>query len=80
MTHYFEPFMIQVEEEINQKNYAKYQQRQATLDLGLSPNAEKSFRNMLMEAEQKLQATSVRGTPTTATDLSTEPEEIKRNA
>ena len=80
MTHYFEPFMIQVEEEINQKNYAKYQQRQATLDLGLSPNAEKSFRNMLMEAEQKLQATSVRGTPTTTTDLSTEPEEIKRNA
>lgn len=80
MTHYFEPFMIQVEEEINQKNYAKYQQRQATLDLGLSPNAEKSFRNMLMEAEQKLQATSVRRTPTTAADLTTEPEEIKRNA
>lgn len=80
MTHYFEPLMIQVEDEINQQNYAKYQKRQATLDLGLSPNAEKSFRNMLLEAEQKLQATSVRRPLTTATNVTSEPEEIKENA
>ncbi|GAB5593225.1 hypothetical protein Unana1_08125 [Umbelopsis nana] len=80
MTHYFEPLMIQVEDEINQQNYAKYQKRQATLDLGLSPNAEKSFRNMLLEAEQKLQATSVRRPLTTATNVTSEPEEIKEHA
>jgi len=80
MTHYFEPFMIKVEEEINQQNYVKYQQRQATLDLGLSPNAEKSFRTMLLEAEQRLQSSSIRQQPTVSTKLTADPEEIKEDA
>ncbi|KAI8582124.1 hypothetical protein K450DRAFT_229128 [Umbelopsis ramanniana AG] len=80
MTHYFEPFMIKVEEEINQQNYAKYQQRQATLDLGLSPNAEKSFRTMLLEAEQRLQSSSIRQSPTVSTKLTADPGEIKEDA
>jgi hypothetical protein len=82
MTHYFEPLMIQIEDELNQQNYAKYQQRQATIDLGLSPNAEKSFRTMLLEAEQRLQSSSIRQqtTPKAAANLTAEPEEIKESA
>ncbi|KAG2180397.1 hypothetical protein INT44_003401 [Umbelopsis vinacea] len=79
MTHYFEPFMIKIEEEINQQNYAKYQQRQATLDIGLSPNAEKSFRTMLLEAEQRLQSSSIRQQPTVSAKLTADPEEIQEN-
>lgn len=80
MTHYFEPFMIKIEEEINQQNYVKYQQRQATLDIGLSPNAEKSFRTMLLEAEQRLQSSSIRQQPTVSTKLTADPEEMKGDA
>lgn len=71
MAKYFEPRMIQVESDHNQKNYEKYQQRQGTLDLGLSPNATKSFHTMLYEAEQNLQSTMKQ-----APNMTAEPEEI----
>ncbi|KAJ2958394.1 hypothetical protein NQZ79_g6028 [Umbelopsis isabellina] len=74
MAKYFEPRMIQVESDHNQKNYEKYQQRQGTLDIGLSPNATKSFHNMLYEAEQNLQTTLKQ-----APNLTAEPEEIKES-
>jgi hypothetical protein len=74
MAKYFEPRMIQVEIEHNQKNYEKYQQRQGTLDIGLSPNATKSFHSMLYEAEQNLHATLKQ-----APNLTAEPEEIKES-
>lgn len=51
MANYFEPLLVQQEERIHRDNWHKFEHRRQS-SLGLSPTAERSFRQMLHEVEE----------------------------